>query len=230
VNAQTTTRMPKQLLIDVYYELICPWCWIGKRNLAQALSMLSGMGTAIESRIRWHAVQLLPDLPEAGQPFGDFYLRRLGSAQAVKDRQAQVCEAAEGAGLQIDFSRIALMPNTARAHRLLAFFARNCTVEQHESLLEALFAAHFTQGRNIGDAPSLMAIANACAPHVAQQVSRLLSSDALDESGELRQAREGVPYFVFNERLSVAGAQPPEVLLHAMRRAMVSDACSIAAS
>jgi predicted DsbA family dithiol-disulfide isomerase len=230
VNAQITTRMPKQLLIDVYFELICPWCWIGKRNLAQALSMLSATGAVIESSIRWHAVQLLPDLPEAGQPFGEFYLRRLGSAEAVKHRQAQVCEAAERAGLQIDFSSIPLMPNTAKAHRLLAFSEVNCTAEQHELLLETLFAAHFTQGLNIGETASLLAIAKACAPGVAQQVSQLLSSDDLDGSGELQQAREGVPYFVFDERFSVAGAQPPEVLLSAMRQAMVSDACFIAGS
>jgi hypothetical protein len=117
--------MNPSVRIDVYVELICPWCLIGKRHLERALAQLA---TASDRELRvdlqWHTVQLIPQVPREGWPFAEFYARRLGSPEAVRQRQAQVRTAAAQAGVEIDFARIQRFPNTTLSHRLLAFMAR----------------------------------------------------------------------------------------------------------
>jgi predicted DsbA family dithiol-disulfide isomerase len=136
-------------------------------------------------------------------------------------RQAQVNAAAAHAGLHIDFSRIARMPNTRLALRLLRSASEQGSPEQVDAVLEQLFHAHFLQGRDIGDAATLRAIARNC------QLNEVTAQQALAESAsapalEDKQAplHAGVPYFVFNGQFGLAGAQPPDVLLQAMHQAM----------
>ena len=112
--------MSGRLRIDVFFDFICPWCLIGKRQLERALELLHSQQPEVLVTTVWHGVQLLPHLPVQGEPFAEFYLNRLGSAEAVAMRQAQVRQAAQAVGVAIDLSRIATMPNTADAHRLLA--------------------------------------------------------------------------------------------------------------
>src|SRR5262245_35882336 len=118
--------MSMPLLIDVAYDIICPWCWIGKRHLDAALAELREQRPEVQVQIRWQPVQLLPQLPAEGLPYLAFYVQRLGSVEAVHWRQAQVRTAAETAGLRIAFEHIGRMPNTARAHALLNHVAQAC--------------------------------------------------------------------------------------------------------
>ena len=216
--------MASSLTIDVAFDPICPWCLIGKRHLAQAQRMFAEIESDVEVQVRWHAVQLLPDLPDEGLPFLEFYVRRLGSPQAVLTRQAQVNAAAASAGLQIDFSRIARMPNTRLALRLLDYASTTGNGQQHDAVIEQLFGAHFLQGRNIGDVATLVTLAQACGFN-GQVVHASLSDTAGTASASAQRptAREGVPYFVFNGQYALAGAHPPKILLQAMRRALGRD-------
>lgn len=102
-------------------------------------------------------VQLLPGLPANGLPFHAFYLQRLGSEQAVRERQAQVRAAASVVGEDIDFSRIRRMPNTGNAHRLLQRATGLLQASQLEALLAQLFIAYFHQGRDLGTAACCLA-------------------------------------------------------------------------
>ena len=196
--------------IDVYFDLICPWCWIGKTHLDTARRLLAERQPGVQVQLRWHSVQLIPQVPPQGWPYQAFYEHRLGGPDAVRARRAQVQAAAAMAGLSIHHERIAMFPNTWRAHQLLAFTTQQHS-DQHEALLNALFEAFFVQGLDIGDSQVLATLAEA---HGVDSIE----AEAMDAPPvfALPDGASGVPLFVFNQRQAVSGAQPPEVLLAAM--------------
>lgn len=212
--------MKRSLSIDVYFDFICPWCLIGRRQLQAALAQFKAAQPDVEVNLAWQGVQLLPELPASGQPFAEFYRRRLGSDQAVRQRQAQVREAASTVGEQIDFSCIERMPNTADAHRLLLHAGELGSEQQVEALLERLLAAYFHQGEDLGDHATLLRIAQACG-FAPQALAGSLRGDGLPfVSAHPDMAGRGVPCFVLNDHLQVVGAQPAEALLEAMHMAL----------
>ncbi|MGB4076004.1 DsbA family oxidoreductase [Pseudomonas sp.] len=215
--------MSRALRIDVFFDFICPWCLIGKRQLERALELLHVSRPEVEVDLAWHGVQLLPQLSAQGEPFAEFYLNRLGSAEAVRQRQAQVQQAAAVAGLEISLASIARMPNTADAHRLLQRADAVATPAQRAALLERLFAAYFLQGENLGDSATLLAIAESCGLEQSA-VADCLRGDASPFVGRVNAAAGGVPHFILNRRQAVSGAQPAEALLAAMHEALAYSA------
>jgi predicted DsbA family dithiol-disulfide isomerase len=207
------------LSVEVLFDFICPWCLIGQRQLQAALLLLQREQPQIQVELQWRGVQLLPGLPANGLPFHAFYVQRLGSEQAVRERQAQVRAAASVVGEDIDFTRIRRMPNTGNAHRLLQRASSLLGAAQLEAMLAQLFIAYFHQGRDLGDSRVLLAIAQSCGLEAAQ-VADCLRDDGspfLDGAG---RAGSAVPRFRFNEGRLIAGAQPAEVLLAAMLEAL----------
>jgi len=211
-----------RLRIDVFFDFICPWCLIGKRQLECAQDLLRIQQPGVEITTVWHGVQLLPQLPVQGEPFAEFYLKRLGSAEAVRMRQAQVQQAAMAVGVPIDLSRIATMPNTADAHRLLERAAVLGSTAQRDVLLERLFAAYFQYGEDLGCPETLIAIARACG-FDADAMAAVLQGDGDPYVGNEAGAGSGVPSFQFDRRLTVVGAQPAELLLGAMGEALLDS-------
>jgi predicted DsbA family dithiol-disulfide isomerase len=198
----------------VFFDFICPWCLIGKRQLERALDLLRSQQPQVRITTVWHGVQLLPQLPAQGEPFADFYLKRLGSADAVHIRQAQVQQAALAVGESIDMSRIATMPNTADAHRLLERVSVLGNSAQRDALLERLFAAYFHHGEDLGNRDTLIAIARSSGFDEGS-VADCLYGDGRPFIGS-PGATGGVPCFQFDRRLTVVGAHPAESLLGAM--------------
>jgi predicted DsbA family dithiol-disulfide isomerase len=211
-----------RLRIDVFFDFICPWCLIGKRQLERAQHLLRVQQPDVEITTVWHGVQLLPQLPAQGEPFAEFYRKRLGSPEVVAMRQAQVQQAAMDVGLAIDLSRITTMPNTADAHRLLERVSVLGNVALGDALLERLFAAYFQNGEDLGCRETLIAIARLCGVE-ADTVSDCLLGDASPFDG-FPGATNGVPSFRFDNRLTVVGAQPAEALLDAMCEALLKSA------
>ena len=166
----------------------------------------------------WHGVQLLPQLPVEGEPFADFYRKRLGNADAMTMRQAQVQQAAAAVGLTIDLSHIETMPNTADAHRLFERVSVLGNATQREMLLERLFAAYFLRRENLGCRETLLDIARSCGVDT-NVVLDCLKGDATPFEG-LPGATSGVPSFQFDRRMTVIGAQPAQALLGAMSQAL----------
>ncbi|MEG8202346.1 DsbA family protein [Pseudomonas sp. 5FOS] len=210
----------KQLLsVEVFFDFVCPWCLIGQRHLQAALLLLQREQPQVQVQLQWRGVQLLPGLPAGGVPFHAFYLQRLGSEEAVRERQAQVRAAARVVGEDIDFTRIRRMPNTANAHRLLQRATRLLDASQLENLLAQLFIAYFHQGRDLGDSRTLLDIAQCCGLEAVQVADCLRddSSPFLDGAG---RAGSAVPRFRFNQGPLIAGAQPAEVLFAAMTEAL----------
>lgn len=201
--------------IDVYIDLICPWCLIGKRHLDAALVQCEQITPHTKAQVRWHSVQLLPDIPTQGLDFKPFYIRRLGGPEALRQRQAQVNAAAAQAGFQIDFGGISYMPNTLQAHQLSKFASARLSSAHFAQLLERLFAAHFRHGQNLGDRSTLLQIA-ADSGLDADAAAHWMDSGA---GHPLPLDVPGVPFYVFNHTLALSGAQPVEVLLDAMQQA-----------
>ena len=186
------------LSIEVYFDFICPWCLIGKRQLDQALAQLRVAQPEVQVAVSWRGVQLLPALPVQGEAFHDFYLRRLGSEQGMSLRQAQVRQAAASVGVELDFGKIPRMPNTADAHRLWQRACQLGSPSQCEALLESLFANHFLHGGDLGDGTPFLGTAEG-------------------------PASQGVPSFVLGGQV-LSGAQPVERLLASLHQAIAAAA------
>lgn len=210
----------KPLLIEMTFDFICPWCLIGKRNLEKALSSLARSRPDVPVRLQWKGVQLLPDLPAEGVPFEEFYLKRLGSAEMVQARQAQVREAAAHAEVYLDLKQIQVMPNTANAHRLLALAAEQGSARQLNSLLERLFASYFQQGYDIGQGDLLLRLARSCGYNERRLEGALFDDGRPYVADDAVSAGTAVPSFVIDQRFSLVGAQPPWLILAQLQRAL----------
>lgn len=214
-----------RLVIDVVFDLICPWCLIGKRQLDTALAELAQVHPEARVHVRWQGVQLIPDVPATGLPFAEFYRQRLGGAAAVRARQRQVLDVAHVAGAEIHFDRIDVFPNTARAHTLLDFAAAFAPA-QHETLLERLFQAYFVDGIDLGDAEQLLRCAQQCGIDTTE-IAPTLHALLLPQRAQ-GLAVSGVPSFMFDRRFALSGAQPPAALLSAMQQALIASAAEAA--
>jgi predicted DsbA family dithiol-disulfide isomerase len=208
--------MPPALDIDVYLDLICPWCLIGKKHLERALAIFTSVPGNPPVQVHWRSVQLIPDLPPEGVDFEAFYRDRLGSVERMHARQAQVRAAARNAGTEVHFDRIRRFPNTLLAHRLLAYGKEQLSSVQLDALLDALLAAYFQQGEDLGDEATLARIGHRHGlDHTAWKAWMTTHRPELERS-------TSVPFFVFNRRISLAGAQPADALLEAMDEALAA--------
>lgn len=206
------------LRIEVYSDVVCPWCYLGKCRLSKALSQLDGVIADIE----WHAFELYPAMPKEGMERRIFAERKFGSFEAFRRAEEHLTMLGKEVGLEYRFENILRIPNTFDAHRLI-WFARQHTLQNQ--LAEALFRAYFTDGKNVGDRSALMEIA-ASVGLPGQEVQRILegTEGAEEVRRSERRASEagihGVPFFIFNDRYAVSGAQKPEIFLLAVRRAL----------
>lgn len=211
------------LRIDVYFDLVCPWCWIGRRHLAEAMRRFNLERPGLAIKTIWHGLQLLPETPAAGLPYQAFYERRLGGQLAVAERRRQVAAAGRLAGLEFRFDRIQTMPNTQLAHHLISHLQMRGDMRRGDTMIERLFAAYFMDGTDIGDADELCRIA--ASPGLdASDMRRVLASAAQDRSvpDSGSAAISSVPHFVFSGGLAISGAQLPETLLALLKRSSTS--------
>ncbi|MES2150671.1 MAG: DsbA family oxidoreductase [Pseudomonadota bacterium] len=204
--------------ITIGFDFICPWCLIGLRHLQQALLQLHASLPGVRVHIEWQGRQLLPHTPGGGLPFRSFYLQRLGSEQAVRQRQHQVSTAAEAAGARVDYDRIERISNTADAHRLLQHVQQHGSAAQRDRLLESLMVAYFERGEDLAD-PDIL-LTHALAAGVATR-PLLTSLQGAAVPFASRGGGSSVPSYSFSNGLSISGAQGPAVLLAAMQTALV---------
>lgn len=207
--------MTHKLDIDIYLDLVCPWCLIGKKQLEQAVAAYTRIPGNPPVQVNWRSVQLFPDLPEEGVDFQAFYRQRLGSVEAVHARQAQVRAAARRAGTEIHFDRIRRFPNTLLAHQMLACGKEQLSPEMLDALLDALLAGYFQQGADLGDEDTLLAIGSR---HGLEPSAWKAWMTVGRRPPELARV-PSVPLLAFNRKFSLSGAQPVDVLLEAMNEA-----------
>ena len=221
------------LAIDMVSDVVCPWCFIGKRNLDAALEAWRAEQPDCEVTVQWRPFFLNPDTPEAGEPYRPFLEKKFGGPDKLAEIWQQVGAAGRKAGIEFAFEKIELRANTLNAHRLIDLAQRIASSGIHSdgggsaavaALVEALFAAQFLDGRHVGDRAILAKIAAGCGFDAAA-VKAYLDTDEdaeavkADADQSRRMGINGVPFFVFNQKLAASGAQPPEALLDVMRQA-----------
>lgn len=196
--------------LDIFSDVICPWCFIGKRRLEAAFAERPQAGLVV----RWRAFQLNPDMPTEGMERQNYLERKFGGTANAQRIYNQIGTVGAQVGIDFAFDKIKRTPNTIDAHRLIRLAAR---LDREDAVVERLFKAYFLEGGDIGDSGLLAELA-AEAGIDAQEAARFLTSDedrSAVESEDLsgRQAGiTGVPTFIVNRRHAVPGAQPPEVL------------------
>jgi len=218
---------PAPLTIDIVSDVVCPWCYIGKRKLEAALALPEAAALP-PVQIRWHPFQLNPDLPDAGMPRKQYLENKFGGPQRAAEIYARVHAAGAAVGLELNFAGIEQQANTLAAHALIAFAqeaaGNDASNMAGSDMKERLLKAYFVENRFIGSIDVLTEIA-AEAGLDAQAVRLYLSDPAQRQavSQADAQARQmgisGVPFFIFNQKVAVSGAQDPQALLAAMQQA-----------
>jgi predicted DsbA family dithiol-disulfide isomerase len=209
----------RQLDIDIVSDVICPWCFIGSRRLEQALDPVPD-GVAVD--LTYRPFLLDPSTPKEGADLRDRLRAKYG--MDPEKMFANVEAAARSSGIPLDFSKVRRTPSTIAAHTLLRHAIDRGT---QPALARALFGGYFLEGRDIGDADVLAAIAGANG-FEADEAIRLVRDEAelkktLEEAGEAAASGvRGVPFFVLGGRLAVSGAQPTDVLRGAIARAIAA--------
>ncbi len=204
--------LAKSLLIEVASDVICPWCYIGKRRLEKALDSLKG---EVEVRIEWLPFQLNPDMPAAGVARADYRRAKFGSVEKSRALDARVAQEGAGEGIEFAFDRMQRTPNTVAAHQLIELAQKQA---KGDAVVDALFRAYFEDARDIGDAAVLQEIASAAGvtgwPEQQDKPTVEQKEERVRELGI-----SGVPTFIFNKESGLSGAYPPDMLVQAIREA-----------
>jgi predicted DsbA family dithiol-disulfide isomerase len=212
------------VVIDVVSDVVCPWCYVGKRKLEAALETLGRQSSAPETSVRWHPFQLNPDLPPQGIPRKSYLQGKFGGGSRAAEIYARVKAVGADVGIAFDFDRIEIQPNTLAAHRLIAWAQEREDASVTSDLVERLFQAYFMQGRAIGEPAELAQIASEAGLELSAAKAMLASAEGLAAvTAEDREARNvginGVPFFIFNGTTALSGAHDPETLLEAIGKA-----------
>ena len=218
-----SVSVPRTVRVDVVSDVVCPWCFIGKRHLEAALSKRPD----IVVDLHWRAFQLNPDMPSEGMARADYLRAKFGSDDGggIYER---VSAAGEMAGIDFAFDKVQRTPNTVAAHRLIAIADEE---GRQDTVVEALFEGYFREGRDIGDLDVLVDIATSAGLSPAM-IARLRDSDDREAEvlAEDRVARQsgigGVPCFIFDRAFAVSGAQPADALIAAFDHVLNTPAGS----
>ncbi|AKC85488.1 DsbA family oxidoreductase [Pseudoxanthomonas suwonensis] len=206
--------------IDIWSDVVCPWCWIGKHRFQRGLELLGADAPAVD--VHWHPFQLDPESDTEPVPLRQAYAAKFGGAERTEQILSQTQATARAEGLPMDFGRGQVRVTTLPAHRLMWLAAREGDAQ---AVGEALFRAHFAEGRNLAD-PATLVDAGAAGGLAAARIGAFLDSDEglAEVRAQLAQAQamgiRAVPTFVIDGRYAVQGGQAPEVFAQALRQAM----------
>jgi predicted DsbA family dithiol-disulfide isomerase len=208
--------------ITIYSDLICPWCYIGKRRMEEALRKLP---TDMQVSRSWHPFQLNPDLPREGLKRKLYRSEKFGSWERSQAMDAQVAAAGKSVGIKFRYDLQTHTPNTFDSHRLV-WLAGASRVQ--DVVVEALFRAYFCEGANFSDRQKLIEIGVSAGMDKTQLERSLTSEESAsavreDEQRGRMLCISGVPFYLINETVSFSGAQPAETFLDALRRTKMPD-------
>ena len=202
--------------IDIYSDIVCPWCYVGKRRLERALTSVGG-----DIHVTWRPFQLNPTMPLDGMDRSAYLKAKFGSLEAFGQMKEQLLAAGEEEQIPFAFEKIQRTPNTFSAHRLVWHAAQQ---GKQDEVVEALFRAYFLEGKNIGD-PKTLAHVAVEAGLDRTETEEFLASDKgvtevkMEEAVGRRLGISGVPYFVINGTVAISGAQPSDIIVSAIGQA-----------
>lgn len=213
-------------VIQVVSDVVCPWCFIGKRRLEKALQLLE---QPVE--VRWTTFQLNPAAPKEGMDRKEYRLRKFGSVEYARQLEARVAEAGREDGISFQFGKITRIPNTFDAHRLIWLAGREGA---QDAVVERLFGAYFIDAEDVGDAAVLTRIGVEAGIDGAA-IEQLFGGDlgagevAKEEELARRHGVSGVPTFFVNGVPVTSGAHQPELLAHVFGQVLGADGaqCSV---
>ncbi|MDY0874267.1 DsbA family oxidoreductase [Dongia rigui] len=198
------------MLLEIFADTVCPWCFIGKRRLMRALANRPQSDLVI----RWRAFQLNPGMPMAGIDRAQYMTAKFGSLERAQRVFDSVARVGRNEGIDFQFDRIKRTPNTLRSHRLLQAAAR---IGREAALLDRLYNAYFLEGIDIGDPDRLVSLAEEMGlpgdmAHAAVEGIPEIDLALAEDFQSRRLGITGVPYLIFNGHFGLSGAQEPEVL------------------
>ena len=205
--------------IDVISDAICPWCYIGKRQLESALKILDQ--DQLRFSVMWHPYQLNPDMPAEGVERATYRAAKFGSAERAQAIDQRITETAATVGLEFHLEKLTRTPNTLNAHRLIRLAAQQGV---QDSVVEALFKAYFCDGADLGDSELLAAIGGTGGLD-PDEIWKMLASDdgkreVLANDQMARNAGiQGVPSFALQGHVLFSGALAAEDMANAFRQA-----------
>jgi predicted DsbA family dithiol-disulfide isomerase len=215
------------LRIEIVSDVVCPWCFVGKRRLEQAVDLVrrDGPAPAFVLRVVWKPFELNPGIPRDGIERAAYRRAKFGSLEYSQLLDARLLAVGESVGIPFAFDRIQRTPNTFDAHRLL-WLAES--VGRQDALAEALFRAYFLDGKNVGDHDVLTELAEAAGIPRDRAASLLAGREGerevrMEEDWAWRSGIQGVPHFIVDGAAPVSGAQTPEILAAAIRDALRSN-------
>ncbi|MEK1888660.1 MAG: DsbA family oxidoreductase [Phyllobacterium sp.] len=208
----------KKFTIDVVSDVVCPWCFVGRKRLQYALEL----NPDLDVTVNWRPFQLDPTIPLQGKDRKRYMQEKFGSSDRIFEIHQQLTELGKEVGIEFDFDSIEISPNTLDAHRLIRW-ASQAQPNVQDTLVGILFSYYFEQGKDIGDSEVLLEAAEEAGMDVAI-VASLLPTDA-DTVGvrqEIDTANQigvrGVPCFILDQKYAVMGAQSAETLADAIRQ------------
>jgi predicted DsbA family dithiol-disulfide isomerase len=214
------------LQITVVSDVVCPWCFIGKRRLEKALALRPKLAVTVQ----WHPYFLNDWVPREGMSREDYLTTKFGSADRYRQMATRIKEAAAGEGLDYQLDKIARQPNTIDCHRLILWAGEAGDAGRMKQRLMDLY---FTEGADLTDREVLVRAAADCgldAETVRERLAGDVDVDRVSQAAEQakRAGIDGVPCFIFGNILAVSGAQAPEYLAEAMDRAVAELAKQVA--
>jgi predicted DsbA family dithiol-disulfide isomerase len=209
---------PPQLNVEIISDAICPWCWIGKRQLERATALLEGK---LALTMVWKPFELNPGMPKEGVPRRVYRQAKFGSLEYSDRLDARVAEAGRGVGLDFRHDRMAWTPNTFDAHRLI-WLAGEKGIQ--EPVVEAVFRAYFHEGRNIGDTAILVELAEAAGLGGDKTVKCLATGAGTAEVREMLEEAhdlgvDSVPTVLVQGKPLISGAAPADQIAATLLRA-----------
>lgn len=221
-----------KLTIEIVSDLICPWCYIGKARLDDALQMLHAARPDVSTHVTWLPFELNPQMPPKGLDRKTYRSAKFGSWARSQELDAGVTQAGAEAGIAFDFEKMDRTPNTLDGHRLLWLalgedgaqgLAATQGADVQNALSDAFFRAYFVEGQNLNDRAVLTRLAAGCGLDAERVAAFLEGDEGADavrglEGVAQRGGVSGVPFLLFNGKHGVSGAQPADTLLSIMQQ------------
>jgi len=206
--------MKPSIKIDVVSDVVCPWCYIGKRRLEKAIEQVADR---IDIVVEYHPFELNPEMPLEGRHQRDYLVKKFGSEAKYEQITGNVTATAAQEGLVFDFTKQKISPNTRQSHRLIYFAKQQ---GKQLEMKEALMKAYFTDGIDLTKNENLVQVASLVGLDTTEVNTFLLSQEGLnevvaEEKLNVQRGISGVPFFIINNQYGVSGAQPSEVFANA---------------